>query len=107
MSRTTFRIVVEQEDLRLDVFLTEDGSLAFHMTNEEGTLDTVIEADAYLFERGLEALIDTLDDAQEGCCDHDHHHHHHGDCCCDDDDCDDCDEDWDDEDEDEDDEDEE
>ncbi len=98
MSRTTFRIVVEQDDLRLDVFLTEDGSLAFHMTNDDRTLDTVIEADAYRFERGLEALIDTLDDAKEGCCDHDHHHHH-GDLCSDDEECDECDEELDEDDE--------
>lgn len=76
---TSFRIVVEQDDRRLVVSLTPDGSLAFHITNQEGSLDAVIEADAYLFEQGLTALIDTMSHQHQGCCEEGHHHEHS---CC-------------------------
>ncbi len=103
-SKTSFKIIVEENDLRLEAFLTESGDLAFHITNTAGTLDACIEADPYLFERGLEALIDTLEDENDECgCGHDHHHHvfccDDEECCDDDECCDECDEDDDEEEE--------
>ena len=80
-TKTTFKIVVEQDSMRLEVFLTESGGLAFQMTNTDKTVDAYIEADAFRFEEGLGALLDTIDGDQE----HDHcgcgHDHHHEDDC--------------------------
>ncbi|KAF0194177.1 MAG: hypothetical protein FD169_1972 [Bacillota bacterium] len=78
-TKPTFKIIVEQDGMRLEVFLTDSGGLAFHMTNTDETIGAYIEADAFRFEEGLKALLDTIDDDQE----HDHcgcgHNHHHDD----------------------------
>ena len=86
-SKVSFKILVEENDMKLEVFLTDNGDLAFRMTNTDGTLNACIEADAYKFEEGLGALLDTIDDDAEhdhSTCGHDHHHHDP--CCCEDED---------------------
>lgn len=85
-TKTNFKIVVEQKNMRLEVFLSESGGLAFHITNTDKTVDAYIEADAFRFEEGLGALLNTIDVDQHCGCGHDHHHddavHHHDDDCC-------------------------
>lgn len=88
-TKTTFKVIVEQDNMRLEVFLSESGGLAFHMTNTDKTVDAYIEADAFRFEEGLGALLNTIDQDQEhdhcGC---GHDHHHDDDCCGGEDECD-------------------
>jgi len=82
--KTNFKIIVEQDSLRLEVFLSDSGGLAFHITNTDKTVDAYIEADAFRFEEGLGALLNTIDPDQDHdhCgCGHDHDHHHGDDCC--------------------------
>lgn len=74
-SKTAFKVIVEQANMRLEVFLTDSGDLAFHMTNTDKTVDAYVEADAFRFEEGLGALLNTIDPGQEHehCgCGHDH-----------------------------------
>lgn len=82
-----FKIIVEQHNMKLEVFLSESGGLAFHMTNTDNTVDAYIEADAFRFEEGLGALLDTIDEDQEHDCSCGHDHHHDADCCGGKDDC--------------------
>lgn len=80
-TKPTFKIVVEQDSMRLEVFLSESGGLAFHMTNTDKTVNAYIEADAFRFEEGLGALLNTIDGDQEhGHCGCGHDHHHDDDC---------------------------
>lgn len=80
-TKNNFKIVVEQHNMKLEVFLSESGGLAFHITNTDKTVDAYVEADAFRFEEGLSALLDTIDKGQEHDCSCGHDHHPDAGCC--------------------------